>query len=752
MSRQELPSHVPPMKGVRCRALAVRCATLLLASGLIAVVGPNLPRAAAAPRNPAAANGPAANGPAAKDPARAKIAAAASQAAVATAPDFEHRIRPIILRHCSGCHNPSERTSGLNLLKRADALVGGESGEPAIKPGDVDDSYIITRIEAGEMPPLGKGKAPSPAEVATLKSWIKAGAAWPKGRVLNQFEMTTDTRAGRDWWSLQRPIRPKVPAVKNAAWVRNPIDAFVLAKLEANGLHPAPEADRATLIRRAKLDLLGLPPSPEEIQAFVADKSPDAYEKLVDRYLASPHYGERWARHWLDVARFAESNGFETNVARTDAWPYRDYVIRVFNTDKPYTQFITEQLAGDKVGAGVATGFLVAGPVDIVKSPNVELTRTQRLGELNDMVSTTTTAFLGMTSGCAKCHDHKFDPISQHDYYALQCVFSGVQHGERRIDDAHSKQRLERRAALTQKIAALDRSRRTIAARYAPLAQLVDAGNHAKLLRPAVSALGNVDRFSPVIAKYLRFTIRATNGAEPCIDELEIFSAESTPRNVALASTGAIATASGVYLNGAYPLHQLAHINDGRYGNPRSWISNEVGRGWVQIALPKPVLIDRVEWARDREGAFGDRLAVNYTIEVAVERGKWQTVATSGDRQPYSAQADSAQANSAEPSREGLPADAADKLDALDANIHSLRGELAMLQPRMVYAGRFVQPSEPTYLLSRGDPMQRREPVRPGAIAAVGKPLDLPMNTPEAARRWRWPAGSPTRAIRSRLG
>jgi hypothetical protein len=276
--------------------------------------------------------------------------------------DFERQVAPILLRRCAGCHNPGEKAGGLNLLTLETARAGGKSGEPAVVPGDVDNSYAITRIEAGEMPPPKRGKPVDPSELAVLKHWIDSGAAWPKDRVLSPMELTTDARAGRDWWSLKPPAHPELPKVKNAVWVRTPIDEFVLAKLEQHGLRPSPEADRATLIRRATLDVLGLPPSPEEVQAFVADKSPDAYDRLVDRLLASPHYGECWARHWLDVVRFAESTGFENNLSRPNAWPFRDYVIESFNSDKPYTQFITEQLAGDQVGADVATGFLVAGP------------------------------------------------------------------------------------------------------------------------------------------------------------------------------------------------------------------------------------------------------------------------------------------------------------------------------------------------------------------------------------------------------
>src|SRR5439155_5138245 len=213
------------------------------------------------------------------------------------------------------------------------------------------------------------------------------------------------------------------------AYRRNPIDAFIVARLQKEKLTLSPEADRRTLIRRLSFDLIGLPPTPEETTAFLADKKPYAYERLVERLLASPRYGERWARHWLDVARFAETTGFEVNTPRSNAWPYRDYVIRAFNDDMPYDQFIRDQLAGDLFGEDAATGFLVGGANDQVKSPDVALTRQQRADELHDMVATTGSAFLGLTIGCARCHNHKFDPIPQTDYYAVKAVFAGVQHG-----------------------------------------------------------------------------------------------------------------------------------------------------------------------------------------------------------------------------------------------------------------------------------------------------------------------------------
>jgi hypothetical protein len=225
--------------------------------------------------------------------------------------------------------------------------------------------------------------------------------------------------------------RPRLPAVPDSLWPLNPVDHFILDRLAKDQLSPAPPADRRTLIRRLSFDLIGLPPTPQEVDAFVADPLPDAYERLVERLLASPHFGERWARHWLDVVRFAESHGFEMNQPRANAWPYRDWVIRAFNADLPYDRFVQQQLAGDALGAEPATGFLVGGACDQVKSPDPVLTAQQRADELHDMVSTTGSAFLGLTLGCARCHNHKFDPVTQADYYAVTAVFAGVQHGER---------------------------------------------------------------------------------------------------------------------------------------------------------------------------------------------------------------------------------------------------------------------------------------------------------------------------------
>ncbi|MCH8924342.1 MAG: DUF1549 domain-containing protein [Planctomycetes bacterium] len=336
---------------------------------------------------------------------------------------FERQIAPLLVKRCVECHNPTDAKGELDLTTRGGMLKGGETG-PAVVPGSIDDSFLLEQIREGEMPPEKKGPPLTKKEIAALASWIKAGAKWPQDRKLSTVE------GRRDWWSLKPPVRPAVPKVKNTAkdstWVRNPIDAFIARRLAKSGLAPSKEADRVSLIRRATLDVHGLPPSPEEVRQFAASKSPDAYDKLIERLLASPRYGERWARHWLDVVRFAETNGFETNTPRPNAWRYRDWVIGALNDDLPYDQFVVAQLAGDATGHDAATGFLVAGAYDTVKSPDVNLTLMQRQNELADMVNTTGTTFLALTVGCARCHDHKFDPVTTEDYYSLAGILKST--------------------------------------------------------------------------------------------------------------------------------------------------------------------------------------------------------------------------------------------------------------------------------------------------------------------------------------
>ncbi len=341
---------------------------------------------------------------------------------------FEERVAPLLVEHCLGCHGSGEPKGGLDLTRRSTALKGGKRGE-AIVPGRPAQSHLLERVVKGEMPKKDgdRTRRLTAGEVEILREWIRDGAAWPVDRVLDPYERTTSTRAGWDWWSLQpirRPALPERTAEPDGGSVSHPIDRFVLARLREKGMTPAPPASRRTLIRRLHFDLIGLPPEPEKVDAFAVDEDPRAYETLVDELLDSPAFGERWARYWLDLVRFAETNGYERDATKPHAWRYRDYVIRSFNEDKPFNRFVLEQLAGDELAdrsleTVVATGFLRLGTWD--DEPNDDLE--YRYERLEDQVQATGTTFLGMTLRCARCHNHKFDPIPQVDYYRVASSF-----------------------------------------------------------------------------------------------------------------------------------------------------------------------------------------------------------------------------------------------------------------------------------------------------------------------------------------
>jgi hypothetical protein len=327
--------------------------------------------------------------------------------------DFNRDILPLLSAHCFACHGPdaSKRKADLRLDVPANA-VADRGAVPAIVPGKPSESELIARITAadaeGRMPPPKAGPRLEPGQIQLLRTWIEQGAGYT------------------EHWAFLPPRRPPLPRVQDATWAKTPIDQFILQRLEQQQLRPAPRASREVLIRRATLDLLGLPPTPEEIAAFLADDSPNAYARLIERLLQSPHYGERWGRHWLDVARYADSGGFETDIFFANAWRYRDYVLRSFNADKPLDQFIREQIAGDELYPQdrqtlLATALYAIGPV----LEEAGMVRGKLDHDwLTDVADTTGSAFLGLTLGCARCHDHKYDPISQRDYYGLQAIFA----------------------------------------------------------------------------------------------------------------------------------------------------------------------------------------------------------------------------------------------------------------------------------------------------------------------------------------
>ena len=350
---------------------------------------------------------------------------------------FERDIRPILAQHCWQCHSEKKQSSGLRLDAKSFAVRGA-----IIVPGKSADSLLYQRITApnGEqMPPVGERL--NAKEIGLIKSWIDAGAVWSEGE--KETGRIGDGEKERSqhwaWQPIKKIAPPKLRNPKSA--FRNPIDFFIAEKLISSGFSLSPKADRRTLIRRLYFDLIGLPPTPEQVQQFVKSRDPKSYEKLVDELLASPRYGERWARHWLDVVHYGDTHGYDKDKPRPNAWPYRDYLIRAFNEDKPYAQFVEEQIAGDVLFPGTrdsneALGFIAAGPWDFIG--HAELPETKIDGKIarhldrDDMVANTIGTFSSVTVHCAQCHNHKFDPISQDDYYSLQAVFSALDRADKK--------------------------------------------------------------------------------------------------------------------------------------------------------------------------------------------------------------------------------------------------------------------------------------------------------------------------------
>ncbi|MBK8094555.1 MAG: PSD1 domain-containing protein [Verrucomicrobiaceae bacterium] len=627
--------------------------------------------------------------------------------------DFVREVRPIFEKHCYECHGEKKQKSGLRLDVKSAAFKGGDNHAPDIVPGKASESPLVQFLTSDDedevMPPKGKLAA---AEIETLTRWIHEGASWPDGVDLAKVEDK------RDHWAF-KPIQSVEQRAKGKE-----IDAFIDAKLSEKGLHRSQPADPVTWLRRVTFDLTGLPPTPEEVAEF--DRSYKShgpymtYSSAVDRLLASPRYGERWAQHWLDVVRYADTHGFEVNTERPHAWPYRDYVIRAFNADTPFDRFIKEQIVGDSMGMDEATGFLVTAsvllPGQIGKdAPSIRLARQDSLDE---MVTNIGQTFLGLSVGCARCHDHKFDPISAKDYYAMQALVAGVEYADRELRTPKALARKKEAATARQRDA-------QITQRLTQLSPMARPGKKEGVQRPTVRATMNIDRIAPVRTKRVRFTIRETNSLEPCLDELEVFNTAGV--NVALASAGAKLKTSGDKIS--RNRHEPAFIHDGRYGNERSWMSNEKGKGWVEIEFAREEEISHIAWSRDRLEKLEDRVALNYAIEIGHDKG-WLLVADASDRRPHQLGLGAGP----EFVFEGLPETEAKEIRRLLNERGSLLAKIkAGEQGQLAFAGTFREPDD-IHLLNRGDPEQPKESVMPAVLSALGD-VKLTDATPELKRR-----------------
>ncbi|WP_237227266.1 DUF1553 domain-containing protein [Rubinisphaera sp. JC750] len=680
-----------------------------------------------------------------------------AEAAEAERISFESEVAPLLAEHCVRCHSPGNMQGEVSLASPEHLLQNGY-----VEAGDASASYLMELVTSGANEPAAMPRESEPlteAEVNVLRRWINEGAAWPDGIVVEQKSAADST-----WWAYQ-PLNPQLRHAGAEHDQPQTIDEYLKVELQKKGLAFNPPADRRTLIRRASYDLIGLPPTPEEVQAFVNDSRPDAYERLIERLLASPHYGERWGRHWLDVVRFGESNGFERNVIINTLWPFRDYVIRSLNEDKPFDQFIREHLAGDVLAnddpeTAVGSAFLVAGPYDDVGNQDPVQAAQIRANTLDEIIRATGEAFLGMTIGCARCHNHKFDPITQEDYYALYATFAGVRHGA--VQLATSEERQQRSEALQPLEARrkeIEKQRSELNSAILQRGREMQAEYEQTWTREPPDRTGTEDRFEPVEAKFVRILCRAQDGNPNStsgfrIDEFEVWSASSpnaapedsnVPRNVALASNGGKATG---------PSRQIQDF-PGAYG-PQLAIDGKTGARFIAtgnhltIELAEPTWVDRVVFSSARgETTPGQRkftFVAEYAIEVSQDGKNWQEVASSRDRKPIPQSAfvnhRLAELTATDENRK-KSAQLASELAAVNREIAAIPGLPS------VWIGRRVanDAKGPFHVFLGGSPQKKGEPVTPASLSVFEASLvssgekpqmlayQLPADISEAERR-----------------
>ena len=660
--------------------------------------------------------------------------------------DFEREVKPFLEAKCLSCHNPNNAKDNLSFAEASGVL---HSEKQLVTPGDAltSDLYLVTiPEEAGAKPEMPKKGDPLTKEEAELlRRWIDDGATWPDGLVLREA-----SKADKSWWAYQSLHSGEEPAGQS-------IDEFIGARLRKDGLAMNPPAGRRELIRRATYGLTGLPPTPEEVAAFVADHDPNAYERLIDRLLASPRYGEHWGRHWLDVIRFGESNGYERNFLIDDLWPFRDYVIRSINNDKPFDQLIREHLAGDVFGKGdpeiaIGSAFLVAGPYDDVGNQDAAQAAQIRANTMDEIIRATGEAFLGMTLGCARCHDHKFDPISMRDYYGLYATFSGIRHGSAPL--ATPEQQEERAATLrplNQRKSQLEAEQKALTARIIQRGKSKLAGYEKLWRRPPADRAGTEERFPPVTARFVRLVCEAQD-ANPAaksgfrIDEFEVWSAESTPRNVALASAGGKATGQARVVEDFPDAYGPQLAIDGKTGARFFAIGQD-----LTIELSEPTKIDRVVFssAKGEENPEHPKFVfvADFRIEVSLSGEKWTEVANGANRKPV------------DPRRAG--GRRADGLDHLSHRLLQLettpeeRKEQARTAAELAAVNREIQQipplpmawigtrvaadaAGPFHTFVGGNPQRKGETVIPASLSTlsdVAPPYRLAPDADESARR-----------------
>jgi len=624
--------------------------------------------------------------------------------------DFQTQIRPLLREHCYKCHGPDRQESGIRFDRRSAVLRGGDTGRPAVVPGQPAKSHLLAVLSPESetrMPPDGPHL--SQTDIRTVKRWISEGANWPGQMHLKASDVISDH------WSLQQIKHGNPPAGKAV----NPIDTFIDVQLENAGLQRSGRADSITQLRRLHLVLTGLPPTPQDVQTFVAnpDEIDAAYARAVDRLLDSPHYGERWAQHWLDVIRWAETVGFETNLERPNAWPYRDWVIHAFNEDKPYNQFIFEQIAGDTVGQDAALGFLVSGPANLPGQVGRDenAMRQARQDELDEVIRTVSQGVLGLTIGCARCHNHKFDPILQRDYYAMQGIFAGLSYGERRQrgpkNDAWQTQLPDSQEKLNQ---------------------LLEERHNLQVKLDLNESIKNVqtEKFPAVNAQAVRMNIIATqNGSAASLYEFEAWSTPSENRashNVALAKQGSTPSASSFAL--ANQTRHFDNLIDGTIDRRQAfpWVAAEPGPAWIIIEFPQRTEIDRIVFHR------GNSIPVNYELEYRTSRdAPWILLSDTKRRLPREDDVRKAE----ELTLTQVSSLEAQEIARNSALIRAARSEVSRLAsgPR-VFAANFNEKPDSTWQLSRGDPMQRTRQIEPGIPRVLGD-LKLDIAHPEMERR-----------------